>query len=58
MATDIRAIPTLFGEDARRFGEAALESELRYDPARKKELSERRKNARILLKKAGIISSI
>ena len=55
MATAIKAIPTLYGDEAKRFGEAALQAELRYNPAQSKELSERRKNARALLKKAGLI---
>ena len=56
MATAIKAIPTLYGDEAKRFGEAALQAELRYNTAQSKELSERRKNARALLKKAGLIS--
>ena len=55
MATPIKAIPTLYGDEAKRFGEAALQAELRYNPAHSKELSDRRKNARVLLKKAGLI---
>lgn len=57
MATAIKAIPTLYGEEARRFGEAALQAELRYNPAQKKVYSARRKNARAMLKKAGLLSS-
>ena len=57
MASAIKAIPTLYGDEAVRFGEAALQAELRYDPAQSKELSERRKNARVLLKKAGLIQA-
>ena len=56
MATAIKAIPTLYGDEAKRFGEAALQAELRYNPAQSKELSEPPKNARALLKKAGLIS--
>ncbi len=55
MATAIKAIPTLYGDEAKRFGEAALRAELRYNPEHSEELSERRKNARALLKKAGLI---
>ena len=58
MATAIKAIPTLYGDEAKRFGEAALQAELRYTPSQKKELSERRKNARALLKKAGLIPAL
>ena len=58
MATAIKAIPTLYGDEAKRFGEATLQAELRYNPAQSKELSERRKNARALLKKAGLISAL
>lgn len=58
MATAIKAIPTLYGDEAKRFGEAALQAELRYNPSQSKELSERRKNARALLKKAGLISAL
>ena len=57
MATPIKAIPTLYGEEAKRFGEAALQAELNYDPSKKSVLSARRKNARAMLKKAGLLSS-
>lgn len=55
MATAIKAIPTLYGEEARRFGEAALQAELSYDPMTQKPLSVRRRHARQLLAKAGLI---
>ena len=58
MATPIKAIPTLYGEDAKRFGEAALKAELNYDPSKKEVYSEKRKNARAMLKKAGLICLI
>lgn len=55
MATAIKAIPTLYGDEAKRFGEAALQAELRYNPVQKKDMSERRMNAHTLLVKAGIL---
>lgn len=55
MATAIKAIPTLYGEEARRFGEAALQAELSYEPKAQKPLSVRRRRARRLLSKAGLI---
>jgi len=58
MATAIKAIPTLYDEEARRFGEAALQAELNFDPQRRKNLSERRRNARQMLKQAGLIAAI
>lgn len=53
MATAIKAIPTLYGEEARRFQEMALEVEQRYDPSKKKELNERQKCAIAFLKQEG-----
>lgn len=58
MATAIKAIPTLYDEEARRFGEAALQAELKYDPRKLSNLSERRRSARLLLKQAGLITEI
>lgn len=58
MATAIKAIPTLYGDEARRFGKAALKAELAYDPSPDKPLSDRRKNARALLLKSGLIHSV
>ncbi len=58
MATAIKAIPTLYGEDAKRFGEAALQAELNYNPQKQQQLSERRLNARKLMKDAGLINTI
>ena len=58
MATAIKAIPTLYGEEARRFGEAALHAELNYDPQKRNVLSERRRSARQLMKQAGLIATI
>ena len=58
MATAIKAIPTLYDEDARRFGEAALQAELNYDPKKRSRLSERRRNARLLLQQAGLIPTV
>ena len=58
MATAIKAIPTLYNEEARRFGDAALQAELNYDPKKKSILSARRHNARMLLFNAGLITSI
>lgn len=55
MATAIKAIPTLYGEEARHFGEAALQAELSYDPKAQKPLSARRCRARRLLFQAGLI---
>lgn len=58
MATAIKAIPTLYGDEARRFGEAALQAELNYDPRKRNNLSERRRSARLLLQQAGLITAI
>lgn len=58
MATAIKAIPTLYDEEARRFGEAALQAELNYNPQRRRVLSERRRSARQMLKQAGLIETI
>lgn len=58
MATAIKAIPTLYDEEARRFGEAALQAELNYNPQKRRVLSERRRNARKMLKQAGLIETI
>jgi hypothetical protein len=58
MATAIKAIPTLYGDEARQFGEAALQAELNYNPDKRRNLSERRHNARLLLKQAGLITTI
>lgn len=55
MATAIKAIPTLYGEEARHFGEAALQAELSYEPKVQKPLSVRRRRARQLLSQAGLI---
>ena len=57
MATAIKAIPTLYGDEARRFGEAALQAELNYDPEKRNHLSERRRSARLLLQQAGLITT-
>ena len=57
MATAIKAIPTLYGDEARRFGEAALQAELKYEPSVRKPLSARRLHARRLLFKAGLITT-
>lgn len=56
MATAIKAIPILYGDEARRFGEAALQAELRYDHTIQKPLSVRRRHARRLLLQAGLIT--
>ena len=37
MATAIKAIPTLYGEAARRFRDMADEAELRYEQSEKKD---------------------
>ncbi len=58
MATAIKAIPTLYDEEARRFGEAALQAELNFDPKKHKVLSERRRCARQMLKQAGLIATV
>jgi len=58
MATAIKAIPTLYGEEARRFGEAALKAELNYNADKSRPLSERRMNARRLLLSAGLVNSL
>ena len=58
MATAIKAIPTLYGEEARRFGESALQAELNYEPKKRALLSDRRRSARQILKQAGLISNI
>lgn len=58
MATAIKAIPTLYGEEARRFGEAALKAELNYNADKSRPLSERRMNARRLLLSAGLVNTL
>ena len=55
MATAIKAIPTLYGEEARRFQEMALEVESRHDPNKKRVLNERQQSAYNFLKKQGLI---
>ena len=55
MATAIKAIPTLYGDEARRFQEMALEVEMRYDPKKKRVLNERQQSAYNFLKREGWI---
>lgn len=55
MATAIKAIPTLYGEEARHFGEAALQAEFSFEPNAQKPLSVRRRRARRLLSQAGLV---
>ena len=55
MATAIKAIPTLYGEEARRFQERALEVEMRYDPKKERVLTPRQQSAYDFLKREGWI---
>ena len=58
MATAIKAIPTLYGEEARRFQEMALEVESRHDPNKKRVLNERQQSAYNFLKKQGLMNNL
>ena len=58
MATEIKAIPTLYGEEARRFQEMANAVEERYDPKKKRVLNERQRAAYNFLKSQGLISDV
>ena len=55
MATAIKAIPTLYGEEARRFQEMANAVEDNYDPHKKRVMTPRQQSAYNLLKRQGLI---
>ena len=55
MATPIKAIPTLYGEEARRFQEMANDVEEKFDPKKKWELNDRQREAYEFLKRQGLI---
>ena len=53
MATAIKAIPTLYGDEARRFQEMANAVEDSYDPHKKRVMTPRQQNAYNFLKREG-----
>lgn len=55
MATEIKAIPTLYGEEARRFQEMAIDVEEKYLLNKNRVMNERQKSAYNFLKKQGLI---
>ncbi|MBQ9357352.1 MAG: hypothetical protein IJT98_08715 [Prevotella sp.] len=55
MATAIKAIPTLYGEEARRFQEMANAVEDNYDPNRERVMTPRQQSAYNFLKREGWI---
>lgn len=55
MATAIKAIPTLYGEEARRFQEMANEVEDNYDPQKIRVMTPRQQSAYDFLKREGWI---
>ena len=53
MATAIKAIPTLYGEEARRFQEMANAVEDSYDPHKERVMTPRQQSAYNFLKREG-----
>lgn len=55
MATAIKAIPTLYGDEARRFQEMANAVEDNYDPNKERAMTPRQQSAYNFLKREGWI---
>jgi hypothetical protein len=53
MATAIKAIPTLYGDEARRFQEMANAVEDTYDPHKERVMTSREQSAYNFLKREG-----
>jgi hypothetical protein len=53
MATAIKAIPTLYGDEARRFQEMANAVEENYNPRKERVMTPRQQNAYEFLKREG-----